>query len=104
MNKGFEIKCNNCGKVRDIKRKVKVYEWTIDVKCDCGNELLNWYQEEKYMKGFKVKCLQCGNETIYTQGGSHMAKDNDEVDVLPSGYDGQITIICECGNEIEDEY
>lgn len=46
MKKGFEIKCNNCGKIRDLKKFVKVNEWTIDIECTCGNKLLNWYNSE----------------------------------------------------------
>lgn len=47
MDKGFEIKCNNCGKIRDIKHMIKVYEWTIDIECSCGNKLERWYNEDE---------------------------------------------------------
>ena len=53
---------------------------------------------------FKITCMKCGKEVLISQGGPHMAKEGDGVDVYSCGYDGQIEISCECGNTIQDEY
>ena len=41
----FKIKCE-CGKETDIDKAISVYEWTIDIVCECGNKLGKWYDEE----------------------------------------------------------
>ncbi len=39
----FTVKCCKCGKEHKLKDIIKVYEWTIDVECGCGNNLKRWY-------------------------------------------------------------
>lgn len=44
------------------------------------------------MNKFKVTCLACGREQI-------IETDRDiEIDIIPTNYDGEITITCECGS------
>lgn len=54
------------------------------------------------MKGFTIKCNECGKETIYINGKSFMETDNSNVTITPNGYGGEVAIICDCGQKIQD--
>ena len=51
------------------------------------------------MSGFKIICLKCGKEVVFTQ--DTICKDNGIV-IYAAGYDGEIAIRCDCGNAVED--
>jgi hypothetical protein len=44
------------------------------------------------MKGFKVICLECGRETIFTE-----SQDNQDINIF-GGQEGSSAIICDCNN------
>lgn len=56
------------------------------------------------MKGFKITCIGCGKETIYTQGNYDLDKDNDNIDICIVTYDRELAIVCDCGNDIDETY
>lgn len=55
------------------------------------------------LNGFKVICLACGKETVFTQDqhGHIFKRDNDIIDFILIGYNGEMAITCDCGVTIE---
>lgn len=53
------------------------------------------------MKGFTIKCNDCGKETMITDD---LVTDNNNIDIRSTGYDEQVGMFCECGNKAEDLY
>ena len=51
------------------------------------------------MNGFKIICLDCGKEIVLTQDS--MSSDTD-ISIYNASYDGDIKIVCDCGNTVED--
>lgn len=54
---------------------------------------------EGKMKGFKITCLKCGNETVFAE---RFDTDNDIISVYASRYDGEIEILCDCCENVID--
>lgn len=53
------------------------------------------------MKGFTIKCNECGKETIYTKEPDEIRimADNSIISLIPD-RDGDMGIVCDCGNEL----
>lgn len=51
-------------------------------------------------KGFKIICLNCGRETIFTPDDMNSETDNQNIGVYPYDYDGGIQISCDCGYDL----
>ena len=43
----FKIICGVCGKASKLIDIVRVCEWTVDIKCSCGQELKAWYDSDE---------------------------------------------------------
>lgn len=50
------------------------------------------------MKGFKMICMNCGKETINTQGDGKWIRDNENISIAFG--DKEIAIYCKCFLEI----
>lgn len=57
------------------------------------------------MKGFTIKCNECGKETIYTQGEKWKETNNNNITIDSYGYTHSTMeeIYCVCGNKVEDD-
>jgi hypothetical protein len=51
------------------------------------------------MEGFTIKCNKCNREANYKNYYDYTCNRDYEID-CDANYDGDITIICECGNKI----
>ena len=47
------------------------------------------------MEGFKVTCLECGKETVFTD-----TQDNHDINIF-GGQEGSAAIICDCDNRAD---
>lgn len=47
-------------------------------------------------EGFTIKCNKCGKLIVIKNGNFA----NDVIDIIASSRDGDIDIICDCGNEV----
>lgn len=52
------------------------------------------------MGGFTIKCNICGKEIVVTQQDGVNVSSNPIA--IYGGYDGEIFVQCDCGNEIND--
>ncbi|MGG4434394.1 hypothetical protein AAXE64_07520 [Priestia megaterium] len=46
------------------------------------------------MKGFKVTCLECGKETVFTE-----SQDNHDINIF-GGQEGSSAVFCNCENTV----
>ena len=54
-------------------------------------------------KGFTIKCNECGKETIYTiEPGEVRIKSNNSIISLIPDRDWNMSIMCDCGNDISE--
>lgn len=51
------------------------------------------------MGGFTIICNKCGKETIVTENMEYTDKG---IEVIATGYGGELGIMCNCGNRVED--
>jgi len=50
---------------------------------------------------FKITCMKCGEETIFTQGEHRIDSDNNNIDWGATGYGGEVGMWCGCTNNID---
>ena len=56
------------------------------------------------MKGFTIKCNECGKETTFSKKDvdyGELMRDNNNINIY-GGYGGEVNICCDCGNQVEE--
>jgi len=57
----FKVICDKCGEEMTPQKSIKVYEWTIDIVCECGNSLRDWYNKSDYGEEEQIRTDGEGN-------------------------------------------